>query len=139
MKITVIDGQGGSLGKALVAAIKKRFPHEEVFAIGTNALAASAMLTSGADAAASGENPVLVACRKSEVIIGPIGLLAADSLHGEITPAMAVAIGQSSAHKILLPITKCNISIVGKQGLSTKEMIEGAIAELASYLVDRSV
>lgn len=134
MRITVIDGQGGSLGKALVTAIKKRFPQEEVLGIGTNALAASAMLTSGADAIASGENPVLVACRNSEVIIGPIGLVAADSLHGEITPAMAVAIGQSKAHKILLPITKCNISIVGKQELSAKEMIEGAIAELEKYL-----
>ncbi|NLZ77615.1 MAG: DUF3842 family protein, partial [Spirochaetales bacterium] len=80
MRITVIDGQGGSLGKALVAAIKKRFPEEEVFAIGTNALATGALLSGGADAAATGENPVLVACRTSEVIIGPIGLLAADSL-----------------------------------------------------------
>lgn len=138
MRITVIDGQGGSLGKALVAAIKKRFPEEEVFAIGTNALATGALLSGGADAAATGENPVLVACRTSEVIIGPIGLLAADSLHGEITPAMAVAVGQSPAHKILLPITKCNVSIVGKQELSAKEMIEGAVAELAAYLVDRS-
>jgi hypothetical protein len=97
-------------------------------------MAASAMLKSGADATATGENPVIVACRTADIIIGPLGILAADSLHGEITPAMALAISQSKAHKILIPISKCNITIVGKQDFSLGELVEMAVNNVAELL-----
>ncbi len=134
MKIVIIDGQGGSLGKALVASIRKVHPNLEILAIGTNSMAASAMLRSGASAIATGENPVVVASRDADIIIGPLGLIAADSLHGEITPIMASAISQSKAHKILIPISKCNISIVGKQELPLGTIIALVIEELDSLL-----
>ena len=132
--IVIIDGQGGSLGKALVESIKKRFKAVKILAIGTNSLAASSMLRSGADAIATGENPVVVACRNADLIIGPLGIITADALHGEITPTMAVSVAQSKAHKILLPISKCNVSIVGRQDLSLSEMIELAMQEIADYV-----
>jgi hypothetical protein len=135
MKVVIIDGQGGSLGKALVEAIRRNHPTLEILAIGTNSMAASAMLRSGATAIATGENPVVVAARDAEIIIGPLGIIAADSLHGEITPAMASAISQSKAHKILIPITKCNISIVGKQELPLGEMIALVAEELDLLLL----
>lgn len=138
MRIVVIDGQGGSLGKSLVEAIKKRFEQVHVLAIGTNSLATSAMLKSGADAIATGENPVVVAARNADLIVGPLGILTADALHGEITPTMAVAIAQSKAHKILLPISKCNVSIVGRQDLSLAEMISLALQEIATLLDSQS-
>ena len=134
MKVVVIDGQGGSLGKALIEAIRKDYPTLEILAIGTNSMAASAMLRSGASAIATGENPVVVACRDADIIIGPLGLIAADSLHGEITPIMASAISQSKAHKILIPISKCNISIVGKKELPLGELISLVVEELTSLL-----
>ena len=134
MHIVVIDGQGGSLGKSLVEAIKKRFEQVYVLAIGTNSLAASAMLRSGADGIATGENPVVVASRNADLIIGPLGIITADALHGEITPTMAVAVARSKAHKILLPISKCNVSIVGRQDLSLTEMSELALSEIAAFL-----
>lgn len=134
MKVVVIDGQGGSLGKALVEAIKNRFPSLAVLAIGTNGLASSAMLRSGADAVATGENPVVVACRNASLIIGPLGIITADALHGEITPTMALAIGQSPAHKILLPISKCNVSIVGRQDVGLSEMINLTLIEMEVFL-----
>ncbi|MDT4762974.1 DUF3842 family protein [Sphaerochaeta sp. PS] len=134
MKLVIIDGQGGSLGKALVEAIRKGHPSLEILAIGTNSMASSAMLRSGASAIATGENPVVVASRDADVIIGPLGLIASDSLHGEITPTMASAISQSRAHKILIPISKCNISIVGRQELSLGQMIELAMQELDGML-----
>ena len=93
-KIVVIDGQGGRLGQMVVEGIKKEGLTAELVAIGTNSSATAAMLKAGADAAATGENPVVVACRTADVIVGPIGIVAADSLLGEITPAMAVAVGQ---------------------------------------------
>ncbi|MGB4408517.1 MAG: DUF3842 family protein [Sphaerochaeta sp.] len=134
MKVVIIDGQGGSLGKALVETIRKIHPTLEILAIGTNSMAASAMLRSGASAIATGENPVVVAARDADIIIGPLGLIAADSLHGEITPLMASAVSQSKAHKILIPISKCNICIVGRQELPLGEMIDLVVQELDSFL-----
>ena len=135
MKVVIIDGQGGSLGKALVETIRRSHPELEILAIGTNSMAASAMLRSGASAIATGENPVVVAARDADIIIGPLGLIAADSLHGEITPIMASAVSQSKAHKILIPISKCNISIVGRQELPLGEMIILVVEELDSLLL----
>ena len=127
-KITVIDGQGGSLGKTLIKKVKEKYPDTEIIAIGTNSIATAAMLQSGADGIATGENPVIVAARDADIIIGPIGIIIADALHGEITPKMALAIGQSKAHKIFIPVSKCNITIAGttKLGLDTiiNEIIE---------------
>ncbi|MDD3902984.1 MAG: DUF3842 family protein [Sphaerochaeta sp.] len=134
LKLVIIDGQGGSLGKALVEAIKKSNPALAILAIGTNSMAASAMLRSGADAIATGENPVVVASRDADIIIGPLGIIAADSLHGEITPNMALAVSQSLAHKILIPISKCNVSIVGKQELPLGEMIQLTVLELEQLI-----
>ena len=95
MEILVIDGQGGGLGRQLVAAVKKAVPQAVVTAIGTNSAATSAMLKAGADRAATGENAVVVGCRRADVILGPIGIVMADALLGEITPAMAQAVAQS--------------------------------------------
>lgn len=134
LKLVIIDGQGGSLGKALVEAIKKSNPALAILAIGTNSMAASAMLRSGADAIATGENPVVVASRDADIIIGPLGIIAADSLHGEITPNMALAVSQSLAHKILIPISKCNVSIVGKQELPLGEMIQLTVLKLEQLI-----
>jgi len=134
VQLVVIDGQGGSLGKALVGAIKKTFSQIDVLGIGTNSLAASAMLKSGADAIATGENPVIVACRNADLIIGPLGILTSDALHGEITPAMAVAIAQSKAHKILIPISKCNVTIVGVQEAPLSVMIDITLQEIKRFL-----
>ena len=96
MQVLVIDGQGGGLGRQLVSAIKERFPKIEVLAVGTNSMATAAMLRAGADQAATGENSVVVASSRAEVILGPIGIVIADSMMGEITPRMAVAIGPES-------------------------------------------
>ncbi|MGD1819969.1 MAG: DUF3842 family protein [Pleomorphochaeta sp.] len=132
--ITVIDGQGGSLGKALVKKIKNKYPEIEILAIGTNSIATSSMLQSGADLIATGENPVLVAARNSNLIIGPIGIIVADALHGEITPKMALAISQSTAHKLLLPISKCNLSIAGTTNIGLDALIEDIINSIDKYI-----
>ena len=88
-KITIIDGQGGRMGQTLIEQLKKEFPNQELLAIGTNSIATSAMIRAGADYGATGENPVIVASRDSDIIIGPIGIVIADSLFGEVTSKMA--------------------------------------------------
>ena len=128
MNVVIIDGQGGRMGSLLTARIKKEnFPNLSLLAIGTNSAATAAMLKAGADNGATGENPVIVACRNADFIIGPLGILAADSLFGEITPAMAVAVGQSAAQKILLPVNKCKNHVVGLAELSMTELAEQAV------------
>ena len=111
--VLVIDGQGGGLGRQLVAAIAAACPEAELTAVGTNSLAANAMLKAGAARAATGENAVVVNCRHADVIVGPIGIVIADALLGEITPAMAAAVCQSGAKRVLVPINHCENYVVG--------------------------
>ena len=134
MDILVIDAQGGGIGRQLVSAIKKYFPGQLVTAVGTNSTAASAMLKAGADEAATGENAVKVCCRRADLIIGPIGIVIADSLLGEITPAMAVAAGQSNAKRILIPINHCDNYIVGVPDLSMAMLIDSVIKEVGLHI-----
>ncbi len=112
-KITIIDGQGGKIGRTLVEQLKKLYPTQELYAIGTNSIATAAMLKAGADYGATGENPCIVNAQDSDIIIGPIGIVFANALLGEITPAIAAAIGTSKAYKILIPTNRCNHYIVG--------------------------
>lgn len=130
MNVVVIDGQGGQLGAQLVKEILANFKNINLTAIGTNALATSAMLKAGAKNAATGENPVVVASRTADVIIGPVGIVIADSLLGEVTERMAVAIGQSRATRILLPMNRCSNLIAGVDGLGTAALIEDTLTKL---------
>lgn len=131
MKILIIDAQGGGIGRQLVTEIKGRMPNANITAVGTNSIATSAMLKAGADHAATGENAVIVGCRKADVIIGPIGIVIADALYGEITPAMALAVGQSTAKRILIPINHCDNIVVGISDLTIGKLIESVLEELA--------
>ncbi|MBO5116486.1 MAG: DUF3842 family protein [Treponema sp.] len=126
MKIVVIDGQGGSIGKAIVEQLVKKVDVESIFCIGTNSVATANMLKAGAKYGASGENPVVVACRDADYIIGPIGIIMADSMLGEISPLMAQAVGASNAHKILIPINKC-LTVAGVQNLTLSDYIKIAV------------
>lgn len=135
MEILVIDAQGGGIGKQVVSAIKKRYPEQRIMAVGTNSAATSAMLKAGADNAATGENAVIVCSRKADVIIGPIGIVIADALYGEITAAMAVAVGQSSAKRILIPVNHCENFVVGVSETSTGALIEKAVDEVGKLRV----
>ena len=130
MNIVVIDGQGGRMGAQLIEGVRAAGLNCDITAIGTNVLATSAMLKAGANRGATGENPVIVACRSAEVIVGPIGILAADSLLGEITPAMAVAVGQSSAVKLLLPVNQCKNIVVGTQQMTLTQLVSEAVVQL---------
>lgn len=134
MKVLIIDGQGGGLGRQLVTAVKEKCPEAEVLAVGTNSTATGAMLRAGADQAATGENAVLVVCRRADVIIGPIGIVIADSMLGEITPAMAAAVGQSQARRILLPVNQCDNLVVGTADLSMADKVREAAELLCGLL-----
>lgn len=128
MHILIIDGQGGKIGRSVAEAVLKELPQAQLSVIGTNAIATSNMLRSGVKDAATGENPVIVTAPKADVIIGPIGIVIADSLMGEVTPKMALAVGQSAAKKILIPVNRCDNMVVGVEDIPLGEMIRRAIA-----------
>ncbi len=138
MNILIIDGQGGQLGSQIIKAVISRYPDTNLTAVGTNATATTAMVKAGAKKAATGENPVVVACRKADVIIGPIGIVIADSLYGEITPVMAVAVGQSAASKILIPVNKCENLVAGVSNLTVSSLIEDALLKLQTIIDKKS-
>ena len=134
MTILVVDGQGGGVGRQLAAQIKETFPDVRLMAVGTNTIATSAMLKGGADTAATGENAVIVAARKADVIVGPLGIVVADSLGGEISPAMANAVAQSDAKRILIPFKHCENVIVGVSDYTLGHLIQQAIDELRKII-----
>ena len=134
MKVLIIDGQGGGLGRQLVTAVKEAHPDIEVLAVGTNSAATNAMLRAGADQAATGENSVAVASRQADVIMGPIGIVIADSMLGEITPAMAVAVSQSQAKRTLIPVNFCDNIVVGVGETSMVKNVQNAVNALEKLL-----
>lgn len=134
MKIIVIDGQGGGVGKALIEQLKARLPDQLVLALGTNAMATAGMLKAGADQGATGESAIIYNCRDADIILGPIGIVLAYSMLGELSPAMAQAVGESKAVRILIPIGKCRTKIAGMSDLPLAALVENAVSEVCRLL-----
>ena len=132
--ILVVDAQGGGLGKQLITCIRKECGEVHILAVGTNTAATAAMLKAGADEAATGENSVLVASRKAEIIIGPVGMVIADAMLGEITPTMARAIASANATRILIPFKTCGNYVAGVSDFSSAGLIEDAMKYLKKLL-----
>lgn len=137
MKIVVVDGQGGGVGRALTEQLKKVMPERRILCVGTNVMATSAMLKAGADAGATGENAVLVACRDADLILGPIGIVLSNAMMGELTPKMAEAIGDSPALKVLVPVGKCQVKVAGACDLTLSAAIEEAVKLAKTHIQER--
>ena len=134
MKIVVIDGQGGRLGRLLVEEIKARLPQAEIHALGTNAIATSAMLKAGADHAATGENPVVRGVEDADAVLGPIGILVANAILGEVTPAMAQAVGSCRCRKFLVPMNNCGVVVAGVAERPMNDYVLQAVEALAEEI-----
>lgn len=128
--VMVVDAQGGGLGKQLITTMKKERLDVHIIAVGTNSTATSAMLKAGADEAATGENAARVASKKADIIIGPIGMVIADAMLGEITPMIACAIAQADVKRIMIPFNSCNNYIAGVSDFNTGHLIEDALKQL---------
>lgn len=132
MKILVIDGQGGKIGRTIVAQLAARDLDWEILAVGTNSMATLAMHKAGAQQSATGENPVVVSAARADVIIGPMGIIAANALMGEITPRIAMAVSEAAAVKILIPMNRCGIMVAGTPELTITEFIDKAVDTAAA-------
>ena len=130
MNILVIDGQGGGVGKALAEKISTNFPEDELVVVGTNSMATANMLKGGGIGGATGENAVVYNAARADVIVGPMGIVMAHAMLGEITPRMAEAVGASRARKILIPINRC-VTVAGvDEALTLSEYIKLAVDKI---------
>ena len=134
MNILVIDGQGGGVGRQLVENIKRAFPDQTVTAVGTNVLATQAMLRAGADRAATGENAVIYNASRADLILGPIGMIMANGIMGEVSPAVATAVSGADARKILIPSSSCGVRIAGVEEQRLEDQIQWAVQAVREEL-----
>lgn len=134
MKVLVIDGQGGGMGRAIVQALRQALPHQPLLALGSNVLATTAMLKAGAQQGASGEHAIIHQCRDAGLILGPTGLVVAGALLGEISPAIATAVGLSPAVKLLIPSERCSLQVVGLKGQGLDEAVAELVGRAAALL-----
>ena len=134
MRIAVVDGQGGGIGRAIVEKIKASIPGVEVLALGTNSAATGQMLRAGADDGATGENAIVHNMRYVDIVVGVIAIINANSMMGELSPKMAQAIGESRAFKVLLPINRCNIHVVSVEDAPLGVHLDNAVKAIKEYV-----
>ena len=132
--VMVLDAQGGGIGKQLIMLIRREVPEVHIIAVGTNSTATSTMLKAGADEAVTGENAARVVSRKADIIVGPVGMVIADAMLGEITPGIALAIGRAPAKRIMIPFNNCDNYVAGVSDFGTGRLIADAVRELKRAL-----
>ena len=134
MKIMIMDGQGGGVGRSLVEALVERFPKAQLIAVGTNAAATANMMKGGTPNGATGENAVIYNSSRVDVIVGPVGIVLANAMLGEITPKMAEAVASSDAKLILLPVNKCHALVVGVEAKKLGDYVKDAVKAIAELV-----
>ena len=128
MIIMIMDGQGGGIGVAIIKGLREHYGNDlEIYALGTNSIATSKMMKSGANRGATGENAIIRTSMSVDVIIGPIAIIMANAMMGEVTAGMTEAVCSSPARKILIPLTQENVDIVGTTGEPLPHMVQKAV------------
>jgi NAD(P)-dependent dehydrogenase (short-subunit alcohol dehydrogenase family) len=134
VRIAVIDGQGGGIGRVIVEKLRKELPEDvEIIALGTNSSATALMLKAGANEGATGENAIVHNAGRVDIIVGVVGIIISNAMLGELTPKIAEAISSSTARKILIPLNRCNLEIVGVKGEPLPHYIDGAVSMIKNY------
>ena len=128
MKLMIMDGQGGGIGAAVIKGLRQAIGVDlEILALGTNSIATSRMMKAGANRGGTGQNAIICNCRMVDVIIGPLGILMANAMMGEMTAEMASAVSSSKAIKILIPLTQEKVRVVGVSGEPLPHLVNQVI------------
>ena len=135
-QICVIDGQGGRIGSAVIKRLRAVYGDTvEIVALGTNAIATTQMLKARANRGASGENAIVRTAARADIIVGPIGIVLAHAMMGEVTPAMAEAVAASPAHKALIPLSQDNVDVAGVASLPLPHLIDAMIQDILTPMI----
>ena len=138
MVVMVMDGQGGGIGSVVIRALRTAVTEDvEILALGTNSAATARMMKAGANRGATGENAIVQTSRKADVIMGPLAILMAHAMMGEVTPRMAEAVSMSHARKVLIPLTQERVTLVGTTADPLPHLVEEAVRivkEIAGYV-----
>jgi hypothetical protein len=135
MKIGVVDGQGGGIGSVIIKRLREEFGEKiEILALGTNSIATAQMMKSRANKGATGENAIVQTAPKVDILIGPIGIVLAQSMMGEVTPAMAQAIASSQGLKFLVPLSQERVEVVGLTSEPLPHLVDKLINRLKEYI-----
>jgi hypothetical protein len=131
MKIGVIDGQGGGIGSAIIKRLREEFAEKvEIIALGTNSIATAQMLKARANRGATGENAIIQTAPKLDILIGPISIILAQSMMGEVTPAMAQAVAESPGLKLLIPLSQERVEVIGVISEPLPHFVEKCVSRL---------
>lgn len=134
MRVAVIDGQGGGMGRVVIERLRKDFrEHIDILALGTNALATAAMLKAGANEGATGENAIIHNMNEVHLVIGSLSIIVANSMLGELTPAMAAAISRTKARKLLIPVYRGNIELIGLKSEPLPYFVDLLIPQIKKF------
>ena len=137
MRIVVVDGQGGGIGRSLVELLIKNFPDAEIGAVGTNSVATETMLKGGPTFAATGDNAVIFNAAEADILVGPAGIIMANAMHGEISPAIAMAISSSRAKVVLIPMNHCRAYIAGVEEKKVAEYLLDAVEIIRRLIAEQ--
>lgn len=138
MVVVVMDGQGGGIGSAVIKALRQEagLDQLEILALGTNSIATSQMMKSGANRGATGENAVVQTCPLADIILGPLSIIMPNAMMGEVTPRMAEAVSTSASRKILIPLMQERVSLVGIKGEPLPHLVVQAIRIIKEMVKD---
>lgn len=130
--VAVIDGQGGGFGSAIIKEVRAGFGDAlEIWALGANSTATTAMMKAKANRGATGENAVRISLPKADAVMGPIAITWSNAMMGEISPGLAEAVIAARAPKILIPLSQEGIILAGFVSEPLPHLISDAVRQLA--------
>ena len=137
MRIGILDGQGGGIGSAIIKRLREEFGEKmEVVALGTNSIATAQMMKARANKGATGENAIIQTAPRMDILIGPIGIVLAQAMMGEVTPAIAQAVASSPGLKLLVPLSQENIELVGLAPEPLPHLVDKIIIRLKEWIAN---
>lgn len=140
MRVCVIDGRGGGLGSRLVAGLQTELGQaHHIVALGTNTVAAEAMKQAGAAEVGVGSRAIAETVPTVDVIVTSLNLLLPGAMLGEVTPEISRAILGARAKKVLLPVNRAQLEIMGVEGRTLESLIDQAILRVCAHLQTASL
>lgn len=131
MTICVVDGRGGGLGSRIVEGLRPVvIEGHAVVGVGLNVVSAQSMARAGATRIETEEEAIHRQLGQADMIVGSLSLLMPGAMLNEVTPGLVKAVLESNAHKVLLPVNRRKVEVVGAEGRTLDSLIQHAIQRI---------